>query len=174
MGIAVFLTRPEPCLILQTADSAMYVSKRSHPEEEPEEPSLRRRRDDAAARLVAELIPLLASPGELLEKLTLIGNRLAAACRYDGVRIAIFGPVGSPPIVVAMVGVGGGRVVSPAAFKGDASLLDEQPLRSVLEATKRPLIVDDLAKDTALLAALSGSVERTGRSCSTRRANVVA
>jgi diguanylate cyclase (GGDEF)-like protein len=138
IGFAIFPTEAETVAdLLRLADSAMYADKRSRTELDV--PSTdHRRRDERAAQLVADLIPLIASPGDVQTKLTHIGQRLSTACGYDAVRVAIFGP----PLITSLVTDAGERndlTAHPAML--------EQPVRGILEATHRPVIIDDMTGD---------------------------
>jgi hypothetical protein len=100
------------------------------------------------------LIPLLASPGDVRSKLTLIGNRLASACGYDGVRIAIFGP----PLLTSLVA--SDPNAAAAGLPQDDPLLTEQPLRALLEATHGPVIVDDMSADARFSPGIRATLSR--------------
>jgi diguanylate cyclase (GGDEF)-like protein/PAS domain S-box-containing protein len=162
LGIAMFPDEAEtvPDLI-RLADGAMYATKRLRTIAESEGPLPLRRRDDEAVRLISELIPLLTSPGSAREKLDLISSRLAAAASYSGVRIVIFDAISGSN---AIVSTSGEQSRSEVAFWHDTSnsVANEQPLRQLLETTKRPVIIDDVAKAEQLSPDMRSLIHRAG------------
>lgn len=157
LGIAMFPDEAEtvPDLI-RLADGAMYTTKRQRTVAEGNGPIQVRRRDDEAVRLISELIPLLTSPGSAHEKLDLISARLAAAAAYQGVRIVLFAE-GEGSVFVSTSGDAGQPDV---AFWHDPAnaVTHEQPLRTLLSETKRPLIIDDVAESALLSPAMRSAI----------------
>lgn len=158
LGIAMYPDQAEtvPDLI-RLADGAMYATKRQRSLEATEGSVPLRRRDDEAVRLISELIPLLTSPGDANEKLDLISARLAAAASYSGVRIVIFGDREGSNVVVS---TSGDSTRDEVAFWHDERNLvaQEQPLRALLEATKRPVIIDDVSEAMQFSPAMRAAI----------------
>ena len=153
LGVALFPDDAETVAdLVKLADGAMYTAKRSRSRDLEEGAVPLRRRDDVALRLVAEMIPLLTSPGELTEKLNLISRRLADAAGYDGVRVVIFGPRGERNAVTSAIG--DTSDASFAAWRDDDEMQREQPLRALLEKTRRPVLVDDVQSDVRFSSSL--------------------
>lgn len=80
--------------LINLADGGMYATKRQRPIGVSAPDAL----DELASRIVGQIVPLLTSPGELGEKLRLVGRRLSIARAYDAVSFVLF-PDGENAIV---------------------------------------------------------------------------
>lgn len=89
IGIALF---PEDASdvagVLSLSDGEMYAEKRRRPvgDDAPVAPL----RDERAARMIGDLVPLLTSPASLTEKLRQVAHRLSTGAGYDLVSLSLF------------------------------------------------------------------------------------
>lgn len=130
--------------LIRLADSATYATKRQRPVSPAN--SLRDERViDQASRLVAELVPLSASVGTLEDKLRVVAERLSDSAGYVGAHIVLWGQ--EPGQVVALNAFGDGPFLQEWIQQGRGGV---QPLRPILEKTKRPIIIDNIQEDLRL------------------------
>jgi diguanylate cyclase (GGDEF)-like protein len=113
--------------LIKLSDSAMYAS--------------RRQRADLSAS--AAFARIHGSPGNLQEKLNLVAGRVNAGAGYDGVNFTLYGNAGPD--------------ARSASFSPDSNTAADEysqtsmpkeepgPLRILLEATRRPVIIDDVS-----------------------------
>jgi len=142
--------------LIRLADSATYATKRQRPVSPAN--SLRDERViDQASRLVAELVPLAASVGTLEDKLRVVAERLSDSAGYVGAHIVLWGQ--EPGQVVALNAFATGPYVQEWIKQGRGGI---QPLRPILEKTKRPIIIDDVRKDLRLPEDMRAILEQGG------------
>lgn len=129
--------------LIKLSDSAMYASRRQRADLSASAAFARIHGGDRAAEIVGEIVPFLTSPGNLQEKLNLVAGRVNAGAGYDGVNFTLYGNAGP-----------GARSASFSPDSNDAadeysqtSMPKEEPgpLRILLEATRRPVIIDDIS-----------------------------
>lgn len=72
--------------LINLADGGMYETKRQRPVGVSAPDAL----DELASKIVGQIVPLLTSPGELGEKLRLVGRRLSIARAYDAVSFVLY------------------------------------------------------------------------------------
>jgi diguanylate cyclase (GGDEF)-like protein/PAS domain S-box-containing protein len=130
--------------LIKLSDSAMYAARRQRADVMASTAFARIHGGDRAAEIVGEIVPFLTSPGELNEKLNLVAARLSAGAGYDGVNFSLYPASGATA-----------RTASFAEDSGDAvaqynaeSLPEEEagPVRTALEATRRPIIIDCISE----------------------------
>ena len=142
--------------LIRLADSATYATKRQRPISATS--SLRDERViDQASRLVAELVPLSASVGTLEDKLRVVAERLSDSAGYIGAHIVLWGQ--EPGQVVALNAFADGPFLQEWIKQGRGGV---QPLRPILEKTKRPIIIDDVQEDLRLPESMRAILEQGG------------
>ena len=142
--------------LIRLADNATYSTKRQRPVSPTS--SLRDERViDQASRLVAELVPLSASVGTLEDKLRVVGERLSDSAGYIAANIVLWGQ--EPGQVVALNAYGSGPNLQEWIREGRGGV---QPLRPILEKTKRPIIIEDVQKDQRLPERMRAILEQGG------------
>ncbi|MCH8010008.1 MAG: diguanylate cyclase [Chloroflexi bacterium] len=142
--------------LIRLADSATYATKRQRPISPAN--SLRDERViDQASRLVAELVPLSASVGTLEDKLRVVAERLSDSAGYVGAYIVLWGQ--EPGQVVALNAFADGPFLQEWIKQGRGGV---QPLRPILEKTKRPIIIDDVQEDLRLPESMRAILEQGG------------
>lgn len=127
--------------LLRLADGAMYETKRQRPS-----PAARNAGEIQAARLVLDLVPIVAAPGSFHEKLQTVGSRISAALGYDAIHIGLFSD--SPGSFIGR-NVDGVETLR-AAWLEDRPRAERQPLREILSETKRPIIIPEVKQDERL------------------------
>ena len=130
--------------LIRMADSATYATKRQRPVS-PTTALRDERVIDQASRLVAELVPLSASVGTLDDKLRVVAERLSDSAGYAGANIVLWGQEQGQ--VVALNAFADGPYLQEWIHRGRGGI---QPLRPILEKTKRPIIIDDIQEDLRL------------------------
>jgi diguanylate cyclase (GGDEF)-like protein/PAS domain S-box-containing protein len=162
IGIAIYPDEAESVAdLIRLADGAMYAVKRER-SAAPDAPRRNRLADERAARMVGEIVPLLTSPGDLEDKMRLVSRRLSVGAGYDGVSFTLFAP--SP---------GRARAVTASApFDSAAETawlriqFDDgtglSPIRALLEASRQPIIIDDVARHAAISAEQRDALAATG------------
>jgi diguanylate cyclase (GGDEF)-like protein/putative nucleotidyltransferase with HDIG domain len=130
--------------LIRMADSATYATKRQRPVS-PTSALRDERVIDQASRLVAELVPLSASVGTLDDKLRVVAERLSDSAGYAGANIVLWGQEQGQ--VVALNAFADGPYLQEWIQRGRGGV---QPLRPILEKTKRPIIIDDIQEDLRL------------------------
>jgi diguanylate cyclase (GGDEF)-like protein len=134
--------------LIRLSDSAMYAARRRR-NDAREQTLARTLGGDRAARMVGELVPLLTSPGAIDDKLRLVAHRLSVGAGYDAVHFILGGARPETRSSSAFARV-------PAADldrfnEAQRSELNDKIAR-LLQDTKRPIIIDELA-DNDLIAA---------------------
>lgn len=127
--------------LLRLADSSMYETKRQRPS-----PAARNAGEIQAARLVLDLVPIVAAPVSLHEKLQTVGARISAALGYDAIHIGLFDDLPGSFIGRNVDGMEALR----AAWLEDRPNTERQPLREILSETKRPIVIPSLSVDERL------------------------
>jgi putative nucleotidyltransferase with HDIG domain len=129
--------------LIKLSDSAMYAFRRQRADLSAPTAFARIHGGDRAAEIVGEIVPFLTSPGNLQEKLNLVASRVSAGAGYDGVNFALYGNTGPSARTASF---------SPdsreAAAQYDAENQPPEspgPMRELLEATRRPVIIDDIS-----------------------------
>lgn len=144
MGLAVYPEEARGVMeLIKLSDDAMYASRLQRPVV-PNLKGMPRRRDERAAHMVSEVIPLLTSDASLADKMRLVAHQLSIGAGYEVVGFELVGP-GSP--VAATYAF---ESLNPAALK-EWNERSEEPagrsLHPILERTHRPVIVNDLMTD---------------------------
>ncbi len=148
MGLAIHPEEAQTVTdLLKLSDNAMYASRLRRPVAHNVR-GMPRRRDEQAAKMVGEMVPLLTSEGTLDEKLRLVAYRLSAGAGYDGVNIELFGP-GPKGLAAANT-----FAANPEDMLDVWERHEEQAggfsVRPLLERTRRPLIVANATEDERL------------------------
>jgi GAF domain-containing protein len=129
--------------LIKLSDSAMYASRRQRADLSAPTAFARIHGGDRAAEIVGEIVPFLTSPGDLQEKLNLVAARVSAGGGYDGVNFSLYG--GAVPTARS---ASFSSESSEAAREYDAESMPPEepgPMRRLLEATRRPVIIDDVS-----------------------------
>ncbi len=131
--------------LIKLADSAMYATKRQRPVDATGRASRRPLRDERAARMVGELVPLLTSPGNLNDKLQLVAHRLSIGAGYDGVDFTLFDSWREAPTAQNTFAEAPEGLID--AWNRKQREDGNAPLRAILERTRRPVVLDDPQHD---------------------------
>lgn len=161
MGLAIY---PEEAQsvddLIKLSDSAMYAARRRRTNVTGSTAFARIRGGDRAAEIVGEIVPFLTSPGDLTEKLNLVGARLSAGAGYDAVNLAVYPASRAKSRTASFAEVSGAD-----ALEYDAESQPEEKAgstRSVLEATLRPIIIDRIAESPFATPEQKESLARVG------------
>ncbi len=151
VGIAVY---PEDAGRIEEltglADAAMYADKRRHTRIGSEGVRGTRTGRDRAARVVGELIPLLAEGETLNAKLNLVASHVARAAGFAGINFNVFDEgirfqEQDTTLAVGLVTDAPEDAVSEW-FTANRGVVNH-PVRVVIERTRRPVILTDLSTD---------------------------
>jgi HD-GYP domain-containing protein (c-di-GMP phosphodiesterase class II) len=145
--------------LIKAADRAMYAAKRNHALENGE---VVRRRDDRVSAMIADLVPLLTSPGDLDEKLKLVGARLLTGTGYDAVDCQIFPSHGQPAGGTLREGTDDVLAKGWRAEQQALSDIRQRPINVILAKTRRPMILEDLSSDDRLTPAERALLAQAG------------
>jgi diguanylate cyclase (GGDEF)-like protein/PAS domain S-box-containing protein len=149
IGIAVYPEEAESVAdLIRLSDEAMYAVKRERPINEGGFESIRPLADERAARMVGELVPLLTSPGDLQDKLRLVGHKLSIGAGYDGVNIVFTQQGRSLRDANAFARVP--QELLEAWNEAQRNTDETHPATEILERTRRPIILHDLHHDEGL------------------------
>ncbi|MEX1254976.1 MAG: PAS domain S-box protein [Dehalococcoidia bacterium] len=149
MGLAVYPEEAESVEdLIRLSDSAMYSAKRQRPVGATGFASARPLGDERAARVVGEIVPLLTHPGDLNEKLRLVGHRLSVGAGYDAVNFVLFAPLTDRLAAKTTFARVPNEIVEAWSRTLDPDR--EDPIQRILERTRRPLILDDPQNDERL------------------------
>jgi diguanylate cyclase (GGDEF)-like protein len=161
VGLAIY---PEEAAsvedLIKLSDSAMYASRRRRADIQASTAFARIHGGDRAAEIVGEIVPFLTSPGDLNEKLNLVAARLSAGAGYDGVNFSLYPASGSTPRTASF-----SEDSVDAARDYDAESMPQEesgPVREMLEATKRPIIIDSIAESDFAQPAQKEILARVG------------
>jgi|GEM_PF-3216946 len=159
MGLAVYPEEAEAMDdLIRLSDSAMYASRRQRVAAGDSSGLSRALGSERAARMVGEIVPLLTSPGDLSNKLRLVSHRLSVGAGYDAVNFALTGP-NQASVTSSTI-----RDLSERdheAWSRQARRSNSE-LTKALHATRRPLIVDDIATDQRLQPQERSMLARAG------------
>ncbi|HYM15503.1 MAG TPA: HD domain-containing phosphohydrolase, partial [Dehalococcoidia bacterium] len=158
VGLAVYPEEADAVEdLIRLADSAMYASRRLRVMDGEAGPLGRSLGPDRAERMVAEILPLLTSPGHLGDKLRLVSHRLSVGAGYDGVTFALIEgehDAGTNAFSYASA------AAAPVAPRGDRALNDR--IAGLLRSQRRPIIIDDVAGDDRLSGDERAALESAG------------
>jgi diguanylate cyclase (GGDEF)-like protein len=148
--------------LLRISDSAMYAAKRQRPVGPAGETLPPPLRDDRAAKMVGEIVPLLTSPGDLSQKLRLVAHRLSVGAGYDAVDFSLFPPDPGVPLAQTTFAPGPGELVEAWNREQRSDSPEPHPLRLLFGRTSRPVILDD-PWNTELLLKPQRDILRAGK-----------
>ena len=134
--------------LLDAADAAMYVEKRTRRSAGSARYSGARRADDCAASMMADLLPTLTSAEPLEEKLGRVSHRLAMVCGYDAVNFDIYEEDRSHVRTQKAFAKTSSDLLE--AWDREQRQISAHPLGPILEATRQPIILDDVRNDERL------------------------
>jgi diguanylate cyclase (GGDEF)-like protein len=149
IGLAVYPDEAETIEdLIRLADNAMYASRRLRPIVS-EGPSGEAVSGERAAKLVAEIVPLLTSPGSREDKLRLVAHHLSVGAGYDAVNFegALMESEGPAEWERAFVRAPSNLI---EAWMREQSQSQDHPLGLILERTRRPIFLDDAPNDPRL------------------------
>lgn len=148
MGIAAYPQEAGTITdLVALADAAMYSAKRQRPSLPGEITPPRPLADDRAARMVGEVVPLLTSPGDLRDKLRMVSHRLSTGGDYDAVNVVMF--MDDDALLTNVYARLPEDIL--AAWRADqAAVTRDHELHGILDRTRRPLILHDIANDPGL------------------------
>jgi len=161
IGLAIYPEEADAVeALIKLSDSAMYASRRQRAETTASTAFARVQGGDRAAAIVGEIVPLLTSPGDLNEKLSLVAARLSSGAGYDAVNFSLYGAKADVPSRTASFSAESRAAAEQYDIE---SLRDDEPsmrMRMVLESTRRPVIIDDL-QDTEFATPAQKDLFRT-------------
>jgi diguanylate cyclase (GGDEF)-like protein/PAS domain S-box-containing protein len=134
--------------LIKLADSEMFTSKRLRPVGSAGLAPSRLLGSKRAAEIVGELVPLLTSAGDLDEKLRLVAHRLSVQAGYEGVTFSLYAEPHQPPRAQNTFAQAPEDLIE--AWKQDNRSEQPHPLRPVLEARRRPIMLGDPDKSDLL------------------------
>lgn len=134
--------------LLDVADAAMYVEKRTRRSAGSARYSGARRADDRAASIMADLLPTLTSAESLEEKLGRMSHRLAMVGGYDAVNFDIYEEDRSEVRTQKAFAKTPSDLLE--AWDREQRQISAHPLGPILEATRQPIILDDVRNDERL------------------------
>jgi HD-GYP domain-containing protein (c-di-GMP phosphodiesterase class II) len=150
LGVSFYPEDSENVLeLIKVSDTAMYAARRQRPVIS-DHVRMPLREDEAAARVVAELIPLLVAEGTLDTKLRQLGHRLCTGAGYDAATITLYSDDPNEPPISHTVG----SVAEQLAAAWDTLVRRDEvavPIRELIQRGRRPLVLNDL-QTTRLLA----------------------
>ena len=133
---------------LGLADNAMYTARKGRADSPNTSGNKRTFGKERAARLVAEIVPLLTRSGTREDKLDLVAQLLSVSAGYDGVNFEVSGDSPEPPEWQSA------HVRAPKdivdAWMREQSRSENHPLGKILEETRSPVFLDDVATDERL------------------------
>jgi diguanylate cyclase (GGDEF)-like protein/putative nucleotidyltransferase with HDIG domain len=158
MGLAIY---PQEAATLdeaiRMADDAMYAEKRERRMNDEQSATRGIVADERASRMIGEIVPLLTSPGHFEAKLRSVAQRLKVGAGYDGVRIHIDGRDARNTSAYHA------DAVSPmSAYDMVRTDNEANPIRQVLNATRRPILVHDLQADERFTVAERSQLRDAG------------
>ena len=152
LGLAVY---PEDAStvkdLIKLSDSAMYAAKRQRLAGAEGRALSRPLHSERAAEVLSDIMPLLNAPGTVEGKLKLISQCLSAGAGYDAVDFTLFADEPGTPLANSAFSQASEELVE-AWNRGQRSDLGSEPhpIRSLLERTRRPVILDDPWNDELL------------------------
>lgn len=162
IGLAIYPSEAErPEDVVRLAGTAMYASRRNEPEASPgNEPKLLLNKE-RAARLVAEIVPLLTRPGTREDKLRLVAHHLPVGAGYDAVNFEVAGERPQVPQTWERTFARAPKDLVDAWMHVQGET-DDHPLSQLLERTRRPVFLDQLEHDDRLTEAERGLLAVAG------------
>jgi diguanylate cyclase (GGDEF)-like protein len=149
MGLAIYPEEAESLEdLIRLSDSAMYSAKRQRPVGATGFAVSRPIADDRAARVVGEIVPLLTHPGDLSEKLRLVGHRLSVGAGYDAVNFVLFSPLTDRAAAKTTFARASQELVD--AWSRTIEPDRDHPIQQILDRTRRPIIIDDPVNDVRI------------------------
>jgi len=147
LGTAVYPAEAETAdTLLRLADAAMYVAKRQH-----QVGALGMsisRSDDRTAATIGELLPLLASPGKLEDKLRLVSHRLSVGAGYDVVMFETYTAPGAQPSATNTFARAPDELID--RWNQEQRTRTRRPLEDGFMKTRRAVVLDDPQNDERL------------------------
>ena len=142
IGFAIYPAEAERIEdLIKLADSAMYSWRRQRPVLSPVRAPSRSLGGDRAAKMVGEIVPLLTTSGDLNTKLQLVAHRLSVEAGYEGVTFSLYGAPEEPPRAQNTFAQAPEELVE--AWRQDQRSKETHPIRPLLEARRRPIILGD-------------------------------
>jgi diguanylate cyclase (GGDEF)-like protein/PAS domain S-box-containing protein len=151
VGLAIYPTeagRIEE--LIKLADSAMYATKRQRPVGPDGRALPQLLNVGRAAKMVEEIVPLLTSPGDLNGKLALVAQRLSVGAGYDGVSLEVYRHSSEAPTAQDTFAEASDELVEAWNREQRRPGWEGNPIRMLLERTRRPVILDDPQNDQRL------------------------
>ncbi len=133
---------------LGLADNAMYAARRDKPDSPNASGDAGTFGKERAARLVAEIVPLLTQSGSREDKLNLVAQHISVSAGYDAINFEVTGDAPEPPEWQRAVIRAPKDIVD--AWMNEQSRSQDHPLGKILEQTRRPVFLDDLSTDHRL------------------------
>jgi diguanylate cyclase (GGDEF)-like protein/PAS domain S-box-containing protein len=149
--------------LIRLSDAAMYASRRQRPDAAPGRTLSRTLGGDRAAKMVGEIVPLLTSAGTTEDKLRLVAHRLSVGAGYDGVHFVVDDErkTGAASSSFARV-----PERDLADWDEEQSSKINVQIARILNRTRRPIVIDDLATNELLPEATRAGLSAVGlRSC---------
>jgi diguanylate cyclase (GGDEF)-like protein len=144
IGLAICPEQAESIAdLLRISDSAMYAAKRQRPVGTAGDTLPQPLRDDRAAKMVGEIVPLLTSPGDVSQKLRMVAHRLSAGAGYDAVDFSLFAPDPGAPLAQTTFAQRPGGLMEAWNREQHSNNPEPHPLRLLFGRTSRPVILDD-------------------------------
>ncbi|MBI5284187.1 MAG: diguanylate cyclase [Chloroflexi bacterium] len=132
--------------LLKRSDEEMYAMKRQRPLMPGGFAAARLAADDRIASAIGDLVPIMVSPEPLGDKLRTVAHRLAMRGGYPLVSFDLF-TTGRPQSVA----VQSGFIKAPDdvlhAWQRAQSQVRDHPIGTIVDATRAPLIIDDVSAD---------------------------
>lgn len=145
MGLAIHPEEAQTVAdLLKLSDNAMYASRLRRPVAHNVK-GMPRRRDEQAARVVSEMLPLLTSEGDLDQKLRLVAHRLSVGAGYDGVNFELIDPETKGLLLSSTF-----AQIPPEQAENWEQHERQQGSHSlvpIVERTRRPLIINSAADE---------------------------
>jgi diguanylate cyclase (GGDEF)-like protein/PAS domain S-box-containing protein len=149
LGVAVY---PDDALhaedLIKLADSAMYASRRHRDTTTSAAGEVLS--GDRLAKLVGDLVPFLTAPGTREEKLALVANHISVGAGYDAVNFEVSGDRPATPQEWEATYVRA-PVELIEAWTEAQSQASDHPLGKLLDQTRKPVFMDDIASAEYLL-----------------------
>jgi diguanylate cyclase (GGDEF)-like protein len=152
VGLAIYPDEADTVAeLIKLSDSAMYAGRRERAAGPTGRTLSQPLRDERAAAMVGELVPLLTSPGDLKDKLQLVAHRLSVGAGYDGVDFTLFAPEPGVPRSTNAFARLPAELLEAWMEEQRSGGSDPHPIRLLLERTRRPVILQDPQHDERLL-----------------------
>ncbi len=144
IGVAVYPQEAQTAAeLIKLADDAMYDARLQRPVITNVK-GMPSRRDERAAHMVSEVIPLLTSDASLTDKVRLVAHQLSVGAGYEIVNFELLGS-GGPVAATYAFGQLNPRALEQ--WKKRNTQPAGKSLHPILERTHRPVIVNDMMTD---------------------------